>query len=163
HRVEQDAGNALLGAATTRHEVLHRGIEADDDVLPRSAENSPEVAYDAAKRVDLDLAGSSAATQLAIVGLLDAVLADAKIGQLQHHAASIRLADVDSRSQRLSRGSAASGRLCEDSELVFLVFAGKRNAESVQYARAPRRQKPKIDAIRIGHHRVARALQELPL
>ena len=81
HRIEQDARHAFLGTATERHIFLHHRIETEHHILPRLAGHPPEFPHDAAKGVDLDLAGPRPAPQLTILGFLDAVLTDAEIGQ----------------------------------------------------------------------------------
>src|SRR6266446_4406967 len=82
YRVEQNARHAFLGTTTAGRKILHHRIEADHHILPGPTGNPPELAHDAAKGVDLDLAGPGTSPQLAILGLLDAVLTDANIRQL---------------------------------------------------------------------------------
>ena len=73
----------MLGAASAGDEFLHSHVKSYDNVLPGLSRNAGEFAHDLAKCVDLDLAGACRASQLGILRLFDAALADAKIGQLE--------------------------------------------------------------------------------
>jgi len=89
--VEQDAGRAALLGAFLHREVLQRGVEAEHNLLPRHALLARQLAHHLAIGVDLDLAGAGGAAQLDVEGLLDAVLADAEVGQLQQRIVAVQL------------------------------------------------------------------------
>ena len=78
--VEQDGGGAFLDLAADR--LLQLGIDADLDVLAGDALAAVELADDAADGVHLDLHGTGASAQDAVVVPLDPGAADADAGQL---------------------------------------------------------------------------------
>jgi hypothetical protein len=86
-RIEQDARDALLGAAAAGDELLHRHVDTGDCVLPGLSGYAGEVTDDPAEGIDFDLARPCRAAQLQILRLLDATLADAEIRHFEQRIA----------------------------------------------------------------------------
>ncbi len=82
-----DAAGTFLRRETRVGEALQAHVEGQRDRLAGTAVVSAELANDAAKRIDLDLAGAGGAAQHLVVLALDAALADPHVGQLEQRVA----------------------------------------------------------------------------
>src|SRR6185437_593558 len=90
-RIDDDGGGRALRIAAAHRQILQRHIETEDDLVAVDAVLVREFAHNAAKSIDLDLAGASGAAKLEIVLLLDAAFADAEIGQLYQRIVAVEL------------------------------------------------------------------------
>ncbi len=85
--VEEDAGDALFGAAAAGHEILQTHIERGHHVGAGSPFDPRQFSDHPAEGVDLDLARPSGAAQDQILRFFDAALADTEIGEFEQRIA----------------------------------------------------------------------------